>query len=336
MAAHVRVVPSRHEFFVESNDTILEAALRAGLSLSYGCSNGNCGLCKARIASGEIRRARPHDYVISEAEKLQGYALLCANTAVTDLVIEAPEAKGVHDIPLQQIGARVKRTEPLAPDTMLLHLQTPRTKRLRFLAGQHVTLEPTQGLAAEHSIASCPCDERNLEFHIRRQAGRYSDYLFTKLKASDIVSVQGPSGDFVLREDSPRSLVFIAWDTGFAPIKSLIEHAMALEVTERMHLYWISGRQDGHYLHNLCRSWADALDNFAYTPLVAELALAESPQGVAEPHIGQALEKVCRDHPRLGEVDVYLVAPDAVLEASEFLLLDRGLPRAQLNTERCR
>jgi CDP-4-dehydro-6-deoxyglucose reductase len=337
MAAHVRVVPSGHEFFVEGNDTILEAALRAGFALSYGCSNGNCGLCKAKILNGEIKKARPYDYVINEAEKLQGYALLCASTAVSDLVIEASEAQSVRDIPSQQIAARVKRTEPLTADMMLLHLQTPRTKRLRFLAGQHVLLEPVAGLVEEYPIASCPCDERNLQFHIRRRPGNtFTDYMFNKLKASDTVSVRGPTGKFVLQEDSPRSLIFIAWDTGFAPIKSLIEHAMALDVAERMHLYWISGQPNGHYLHNLCRSWADALDNFVYTPLTTELPTGETPGDVVEQRIEETLGHVIRDHSLLEEFDVYLAVPEALADASEFLLLDRGLPRTQLNTERCR
>ena len=98
MAAHIRVFPSEHEFFLEGNDSILEAALRAGLALNYGCSNGNCGLCKAKILSGQVKKIRPHDYVISVAEKAQGYALLCSTTAVTGLAIEALEADGVRDI----------------------------------------------------------------------------------------------------------------------------------------------------------------------------------------------------------------------------------------------
>ncbi|MDO9064484.1 MAG: 2Fe-2S iron-sulfur cluster-binding protein, partial [Sulfuricella sp.] len=83
MAAHVKIQPSGHEFFVEGADTLLEAALRAGLALNYGCSNGNCGRCKARVVSGQVMKVRPHDYVLSEAEKSSGYALMCSNTAVT-------------------------------------------------------------------------------------------------------------------------------------------------------------------------------------------------------------------------------------------------------------
>ncbi|NTU73348.1 2Fe-2S iron-sulfur cluster binding domain-containing protein, partial [Candidatus Roizmanbacteria bacterium] len=58
MAAHVTVLPSGHDFFVEGQDTLLEGALRSGVPLNYGCSGGNCGLCKARIVSGEVKKTR--------------------------------------------------------------------------------------------------------------------------------------------------------------------------------------------------------------------------------------------------------------------------------------
>ena len=106
---------------------------------------------------------------------------------------ETLEAAGPADIPQQQIVATVRALRPLAPDTMLLHLQTPRTHRLRFLAGQAVTLETANGAEADYPVASCPCDDRNLQFHVRRLPGnRFADYVFKKLKSGDIVEV--PAG----------------------------------------------------------------------------------------------------------------------------------------------
>ena len=140
MAAHITVLPSGNDFFIDGPDTILEAALRAGVPLNYGCSGGNCGLCKARLISGQIKKTRFHDYVLTEADKRDGLILMCSNTAVTDLVIEAAVAGGVQDIPFQQIPATVKLITQLTPEMALLHLQTPRTNRLRFLAGQSVSL----------------------------------------------------------------------------------------------------------------------------------------------------------------------------------------------------
>ena len=320
MAAQVKILPSGHEFFVEGSDSLLEAALRSGLALDYGCSSGNCGLCKAKVVSGQVKKTRPHDYVLTEADKNTGCILMCSNTAVTDLVVEAHEAGGVHDIPLQRVAVRVKRVAPLDDEMMLVHLQTPRTNRLRFLAGQYVTLGlANNSLVADHPVASCPCDDRNLEFHVRRLPGNaFSDYVFTSLRATDVVTVEGPKGEFVFDDDSHRSAIFIACDTGFAPIKSLIEHAMAVDVAESIYLYWIA--TDGrHYLHNLARSWADALDSFHYTPLDADAS-----------RLSEALTDIVSGHADLSDYDVYLAGPERMLVTAEVALAAAGLPRAQL------
>ena len=325
MTAHVRLLPSQHEFFVEGNDTILDAALRAGLALDYGCSGGNCGLCKAKVLSGQVRKARPHDYVLTDGEKRAGTVLLCCHTAVTDLVVEAAEAAGARDIPLQTITTRVKLVEPLAADMRLLHLQTPRTHLLRLLSGQHVTLGTGDGLEAELPVASCPCDDRNLQFHVRLASGeRFAEHVFHKLRVSDAVTVAGPRGEFVLHDGSPRSLIFLAYGAGFAPVKSLIEHAMSLESAETIHLYWIARGEREHYMQNLCRSWADALDNFHYTPLVAH------GEGEEEARLARALRRVAEDHTDLADFDVYAAGSMALMGAAQKLLVPAGLPPEQL------
>jgi len=61
MAAHIKIQPSNHEFWLEGNSSLLEAGVRSGLSLNYGCTNGNCGLCKARLVSGEVKKICNHD-----------------------------------------------------------------------------------------------------------------------------------------------------------------------------------------------------------------------------------------------------------------------------------
>jgi CDP-4-dehydro-6-deoxyglucose reductase len=324
MTAQVKVEPSGNEFFVEGNDTLLEAALRAGLALGYGCSNGNCGMCKAKVLAGEVQKTRHHDYVLSEAEKNSGVVLMCCNTAVVDLVIEAREAHGAADMPLQNIAAKVKAVSALADDMRLLRLQTPRSNRLRFLAGQAVTLTLADGATASFPVASCPCDDRNLEFHIERCPGTaFARRVFAGLDSADTVHVDGPRGEFVLNEASTRPLIFIARGSGFAPIKSLIEHAMALDVAETLQLYWLADAKAGHYLNNLCRSWADALDNFQYVPLTAPDAA-----------IADALAQILPAQPELATHDVYVAGPEPFASQAEYLLLDRGVPRSQLSVER--
>ncbi len=115
VSAHVVVRPSGHEFYVDGRDSLLQAGLKAGLKLNYGCGNGTCGLCKARVISGEVVKVMPFDYPLSEAERLQGHTLLCAHSAGSgDIVIETLEALGPREIPEQEMSVRVRGVQPLA------------------------------------------------------------------------------------------------------------------------------------------------------------------------------------------------------------------------------
>jgi CDP-4-dehydro-6-deoxyglucose reductase len=274
VAAQVTLRPSGRTFLVEGNDSILQAGLKGGARFAYGCGSGTCGLCKARVVSGETRQIGAADYPLSAQEKAQGFCLLCAHTAVTDLTIETLEAGGPEDVPAQEIETKVRGITPLGADTRLLHLQTPRSSRLRFLAGQAVTLGMALGgtdVTATWPLASCPCDERNLHFHVARTDDTsLAQALYAEqLRSGDTVVVRGPVGDFVLTAAPARPLLMLACDTGFAPIKSVIEHALAGEEVEAIELHWLATRADGHYLANQCRSWAAAFDQFRYHPATA-------------------------------------------------------------------
>jgi len=312
MSAHVTIQPSGHEFFVESNDTLLEAALRAGVSLNYGCSNGNCGECRARLISGEIRKVHAHDYVLSQAEKDAGVFLLCSCAAVNDVVIEASVA-GAPDIQVQLLTARIKSVEVLNPRLAALHLLAPRSQRLRFLAGQSIRLS-AQGVSGQYAIASCPCEERHIEIHVLRKPGdAFSELLFGGLKAHDSVEVEGPYGEFVLEDASARPVIFLAFGAGFAPIKSLVQHCMSLDLAESMDLHWVADAA-GHYQHNLCRAWTDALDNFNYIPH----AHADDAEAT--------LVKIVTDYPDLHRFDVYAAGTPEQLRLAKRLFLKQGLP----------
>jgi CDP-4-dehydro-6-deoxyglucose reductase len=326
MAAQVRVLPSGHEFFIEGSDSILEAGLRGGLALNYGCSNGNCGLCKCKVLSGQVKKIAAHDYVLTEAEKGLGYILACSNTAVTDVVLEADEALGAYDIPLQEIEIKTKRVERPDASVMILHAKTPRTRRLRFLAGQHLSLSIDGQHALDCSIASCPCDDMNLQFHIPVLADNPFAAQLAELRTNSNLTIRGPRGDFILDEDSPRSLVFIAVDTGLGPIKSLIEHAMALDIAEQLHLYWITTPDNSHYLGNLCRSWDDALDNFHYTPVKASTTRRAA----------ALLPDMLADLTDIAALDFYACVPAPLREPLLDCLGDKGVPAAQIRLEQMR
>ena len=323
MAAHIKIQPSNHEFWLEGNDSILDAGVHSGLALNYGCTSGNCGLCKARVISGEVRKTQQHDYVLSEAEKNMNYMLMCSCTAVTDVVLEALEAVSENDIPTQEVITKVKSIEQVTDDMFIMHVQTPRIQRLRFLAGQSATLSLKGNTSADLPIASCPCDDRNLLFHIPRNSKPngdqnantdFVDALLNNTKKGDEVTLVGPHGHFLFNEESKRPQLYLAYGAGFAPIKSLIEHAMALEIPATMDLFWAVDKKEDLYISNLCRAWDDALEDFNYHPIIGQ----------------DAVEKLLAHQSKLDEVDVYIAGPKNAVEHAGEKLFAAGLPNEQL------
>jgi CDP-4-dehydro-6-deoxyglucose reductase len=324
MAAHIKIQPSNHEFWLEGNDSILEAGVHSGLALNYGCTSGSCGLCKARVISGEIKKTQQHDYVLSEAEKNMNYVLMCSCTAVTDVVLEALEASSESDIPMQEIITKVKKVEQPTDNILIMHVQTPRIQRLRFLAGQSVTLSLgdtslDETISGDFPIASCPCDDRNLLFHIPLHTPSHSNNAFAQelianTKKGDAITVTGPHGHFLFNEDSQRPQFYLAYGAGFAPIKSLIEHAMALEIPATMDLFWAVEKKEDLYINNLCRAWDDALEDFNYHPIIEE----------------DAVTALLAHQRKIDEVDVYIAGPKNRVEKAGEKLLAAGLPNEQL------
>jgi CDP-4-dehydro-6-deoxyglucose reductase len=329
MTAHVTVRPSGHEFSVEGHANLLQSGLHSGLKLNYGCGNGSCGMCKVRVISGEVVKTQHHDYVLSETEKTQGYTLMCCHTAASsELTLEVLEASGPQDIPEQHIVTQVRSVTELAPDTRLLHLQTPRTHRLRFLAGQSVLLGlevPGVGDARHtYPVASCPCDDRNLHFFIARdEADALARHLFAgDIKPGCAITVLGPTGDFVLA-DGHRPLVFAACDNGFAPIKSLIEHALSLDTAPSLSLFWLATRSDGHFQENQCRAWSEALDQFEYE-LVSDADVTAGAHQMALAMRADLFDIDC---------DFYLCGPQSFISKLTEELRAAGVAAAQIVTQ---
>ena len=321
MAAHVLVQGSGHDFFVEGRDNLLESALRAGVALNYGCSDGSCGQCMAKVVSGQIKQMREPHYSLSSSEIERGYALMCCHTAVTDLVIQTRIANSPNEIPIQRLQAKTKVIAKPNASVAVLNLQTPPSHRFRFLAGQHARVVLASGQEEQLAIASCPCEDRHLQFHVPRMSRQdFSDHIFRELKIGDEVTINGPYGSYILREDTGHELLFIAYETGFAPIKSLMEHAMAVDPSESIHLYWYAHDAENHYMSNLCRAWSDALDNVHYTPLTisqfANIKFVDTFNAVGEKDIN--------------DFDVYISGPREFVDEVRKQLFALGLPEEQL------
>jgi CDP-4-dehydro-6-deoxyglucose reductase len=326
MGYQVRLEPSGHLFEVQSRESLLEAGLREGLNLDHGCANGSCGACRARLLDGDLELINHHDYRFSAEERARNFFLMCCHRPASAVVVETHELGSAAEVPAQRIRAKVHKLEPLQDDVLQLHLRTPRSSSLLFLAGQSVELHLDGMKPVEMALAGCPCDGVHLRFHVRRRAqDAFSELVFSRLKRGREVVITGPVGDFTLDDDSSRPILFLAWETGFAPVASLIDHAIQLDEAREMHLYWLSGLARGHYLSNYCRAWQDALDNFHYHSI--DLA------PVGKHSFATVMAEILERHGDLGGWDCYAVLPQEGLQALQ-RLTQGGLPPARLRAAR--
>src|SRR5690606_40450484 len=178
MSFNVTVSPSGRQFDVDDDEFILEAALRQGVVLPYGCRNGACGSCKARVLDGAVEQGPHSDKALSADEAARGYALLCCSHARSDLSVECRVVAAAGDIPIRKMPCRIASIEMLAPDVAALKLQLPANERLQYLAGQYIELLLKDGSRRSYSMACAPHLAEQLELHVRHMpGGKFTDAL---------------------------------------------------------------------------------------------------------------------------------------------------------------
>ncbi|NEX22015.1 CDP-6-deoxy-delta-3,4-glucoseen reductase [Thiorhodococcus mannitoliphagus] len=323
MTVKIQLLPEETTFEAESGETILEAALRQGVGLPYGCRNGQCGSCAGHLVSGWIQY--PSGLITALEGKKAGTCLTCQAVPTSDLVLEIVQRRAPAEIEVRTLPCRLERKEQLNHDVVRLMLKLPEQQRLQFLAGQYVELSLKDGRTRAFSIANAPQDDAFLELHIRQIAGgEVTQHIFDALQERSILRIRGPLGDFYLREDSQRPIIMVGGGTGFAPLKAMIEQAVAIGLQRPIHLYWgVRSRRD-LYLPELPSQWSEQLPNFAFTPVLSE------PDADWTGRTGWVHEAVLQDKPQLGGHEVYTAGPPAMIEAAEAAFLAQGLDREHL------
>jgi CDP-4-dehydro-6-deoxyglucose reductase, E3 len=310
----VTVQPSGHTFDVAEGEAVLTAALRQDLVLPYGCRNGACGSCKGKIVEGQVDYGVHQKKALTDEEKAQGKALFCQARPLTDLVIEARAIGAAKDIRIKMLPCRVQKMERLAEDVMVVYLRLPANERLQFLAGQYIEFLLKDGSRRSFSMGNAPHDDEFIQLHVRHvPGGQFTDHVFGKMKERDILRLEGPLGTFFLREDSPKPVVFVASGTGFAPIKSIIEHALRKGVARPMTLYWGGRRPKDLYMNELPQKWATEHPmHLRYVPVISDALPEDGWTG----RTGFVHCAVMEDFPDLSAHQVYACGVPVMVDAA--------------------
>lgn len=325
MSYKVQLAEQNISFDVETNETVLEAAMRQGHGLPYGCRNGQCGACKAKVITGNIVYPDDVPEGLSEKDLNEGYALLCQGNANSDLTLAARTVETAADIKLRQFPCRVTECEKLNDDVIRLILELPKSERLQFLAGQYIDILMRDGKRRSFSLANSPEQDQKLELHIRYyNGGLFSEYAFNDLPEKTLLRIEGPLGQFTLQK-SDRPIIMIAGGTGFAPIKSLIEYSIKNNDHRPIQLYWGARTDTDLYLDDMAKQWAEDYSHIEYIPVLSEVHNGTGWTGKT----GFVHEAVMDDQKDLSGFDVYACGPPPMINA-----IVESFPANGLNKER--
>jgi len=174
-------------------------------------------------------------------------------------------------------------------------------------------------------VGAAAHDDAFLQLHLRNYGGPFSQHVFGAMKEKDILRIEGPFGTFFLREESSKPIVLVASGTGFAPIKAIIEHALAAGMKRPMTLYWGCRVRADLYLHDLARQWQSD-GRLRYVPVLSDAPPADGWTG----RTGFVHRAVMEDFPDLSGHQVYACGAPVMVEAAHRDLTSTcGLPEEE-------
>jgi CDP-4-dehydro-6-deoxyglucose reductase, E3 len=326
----VSVVNTGSRFGVDPDQTLLDAALAAGLNLPHSCKGGSCGACRARLIEGEIVYPNGKPLGLADAEAAEGMILLCQAHARGDVVVETFTAGPADQIEIKRLPCRIDRAERWSHDVMGVFLRLPAVEAFEFRPGQYVDIMLSKGRRRSFSIASPPHDARLIELHVRHVAGgELTDRLFAGEAQGALLTLEGPLGHFIYRDAdpsrTPAPMLLIGGGTGLAPLKSIIRHVLETGLAREMTLYWGARGERDLYAHATLEELAARSGRLRYVPVLSE------PGHDWGGRRGLVHEAVLEDCASLEGFEIYASGPPAMVEAIRRDFPARGMEASSLS-----
>lgn len=313
------------QFSCLQNQSILDAALKKGITLTYGCKNGLCGSCKGTLLSGQIYYPEGKPGGIDDEEVRQNEALFCKAVPRSDVTIKVKVLDDQPDIEVKTLPVKVKHMEYLSDDVIKLILQLPAAECFEFKAGQWVYFVLKDGRKRAFSIANAPNSNNELELQIRHAVGGvFTDFVFNNLESDALLRIEGPHGTFYIqRNEGP--IILIAGGTGFAPIKGIFEEMSQQPINQPIHLFWGSRAKKDLYQDYLVQQWVEQY-GIRYTPVLSEPDEDDQWHGKT----GFVHSAVLEIYPSLAEFAIYMAGPPQMIQICRESFLPVGLEQERL------
>lgn len=299
MAYRVHLIEAQASFEAQADESVLDAATRAGVAMPHECTFGACGTCRVKVMAGHVAYEElPMGLTPEEAD--EGYALACQARAQSDLELSVASSRLLFAEP-RRIHAIVHSIRPLTRDVLHMALRFSAGEAPDFHPGQYLNICLPDGTTRSFSMAS-KLSENTLDFHVRRvPGGRFTDTLLGDSACiGTLVDVEAPLGRFCYHVEDWRPLVMVATGTGLAPIKAILESLFDDDACPPVSLYWGMRTRDDLYLAHEIEAWATRLCEFNFVPVLSQSDAAWTGRR------GYVQDAVVQDIPDLSEHAIYL------------------------------
>lgn len=335
MSYELTIEPLGQTIEVEEDQTILDAALRAGVYLPHACCHGLCATCKVQVVDGDIEHGEASTFALMDFERDEQKCLACCATLESDLVIEADveEDPDSLNLPVEDFVAEVSRIESLTPTIKGIWLRLKSPASFTFQAGQYVNLELPNGIGSRaFSVASAPAASGEIELNVRIvPGGAGTAYLHEQLNVGDEVSFTGPYGRFFVKKTADISVVMMAGGSGLSSPRSMIMDLLAEGFDKSITLVYGQRSREELYYHDEFLELASKHENFHYVP-----ALSDEPEGSDWTGFRGYVHDAAVDHFNNDFRDhkAYLCGPPLMIEACIASLMQGRLFERDIYTEK--
>ena len=335
MSYQLTIEPLGQTLQVEDGQTILDAALRAGIYLPHACCHGLCATCKTQVTDGEIDHGEAGGFALMDYERDEGLCLACCATLQSDVTIEAEieEEPDARNLPVRDYEGTVSRIEDLTPTIkgVWITLDQP----MPFQAGQYIGLHiPGETAARSFSIASAPGSSSEIELNVRLvPGGKGTTWVHGQLKAGDKVKLAGPYGRFFVRESAHRddglAYLFLAGGSGLSSPRSMILELLQGGCERPIVLVNGARSVDELYHHDQFTELAAAHSNFSYVPAIS----SDAPDWSGAKGFVHEAAKAHFDNDFRGH-KAYLCGPPLMIDACITTLMQGRLFERDIYTEK--
>lgn len=314
---------------VAANESVLDAALAQLAPVLFQCRSGACASCTALLTAGSATMRRGGASVLLRSEAEAGLRLLCQTEVEGNCSFALDYESTAGSGGPVRVKAFVDAVDRIAPDVVRLRLELADGDWIDFRPGQFVRVRvPGSDVARRYSIASAPSELPAIELLVRLlPGGIMSEWLQHHARPDDVVQLEGPFGNFFLREKVRARHLMIAGGTGLAPMMSMLDVIRARP-----------GRKPPVVLSFGCASMAglfhrDALDLRALWMPGLELRIS-CDDGFAEGvRNGNPVEAITTADVADADTIAYVCGPPGLIDAAHHHLTGLGLSPANIHAE---